>query len=88
MYRIVRYDKAMKSTSFRLPKKTAVQLTALATKLGMTLTQVIILAIDRMSTSETDTSNYMEGLVTKYHGTTLVIDVDRAGTATDREKSK
>lgn len=42
----------MKSKSFRLPEKTDELLTALATKLGMTYTQVLILAIDRMAKEE------------------------------------
>jgi predicted DNA-binding protein len=42
----------MKSTGFRLPEKTTEQLAALAKKLGMTLTQVVVVAIDRMAQKE------------------------------------
>lgn len=38
----------MRATSFRLPEQTIGQLNALATKAGMTITQVVIVAIDRM----------------------------------------
>ena len=40
-------------TSFRLPPSTMRQLRALAKRLGMTLTQVLIQAIDRMAREET-----------------------------------
>jgi hypothetical protein len=38
----------MKATSFRLPESTLNDLNALAKKLDLTLTQAVILAIDRM----------------------------------------
>ena len=42
----------MKSTSFRLPEATIRQLRSLKTALGMTFTQLIITAIDRMAREE------------------------------------
>jgi predicted DNA-binding protein len=39
----------MTSTSFRLPESTMEQLRALATRLGMTLSQALVVAIDRMA---------------------------------------
>jgi len=42
----------MKPTSFRLPQKTLNDLKKLSKKLDMTITQVVIVAIDRMSNTE------------------------------------
>ena len=48
----MRYDGVVKATSFRLPESTLNDLEALAKKLDMTLTQVLIVAIDRMAAKE------------------------------------
>jgi hypothetical protein len=42
----------MRATSFRLPESTLAELAALADKLDMTQTQVLIIAIDRMAEKE------------------------------------
>jgi len=46
------YTVGMKAVNYRLPESTVALLNALAEKLGMTKTQVMILAIDRMAEKE------------------------------------
>ena len=48
----MRYNCGMKHASFRLPEKSLSDLRRLAKALNMTLTQVIIVAIDRMAREE------------------------------------
>lgn len=46
----------MKPTSFRLPESTIAQLRALAARFGMTLTQALIVAVDRLAQSDAQRS--------------------------------
>ena len=48
----MRYTRYMRPVSYRLPESTVKLIAKLAQALGMTYTQVLILAVDRLATQE------------------------------------